>query len=540
MKVYVRKIDNQCVEKQISVLKSVVEDFFGNNLIVENDESVPGGKILKFIGIDIPTKIEKYVRILPQTDPRFSSGDLKNLLSEKYEEGDLLVFYKVNKKYEIEIIKPSDLRFESLLKMCERDDRHTLFEIESTVTSTSNRKEEYRNWLISKGEHEETTIKNYVRYISYIHEKGYCDVDLYTTDDLDLIESLIYKFKNDQNYIDYNDQNNRNPYYALLQYKEFIKIKNEHKIDDNGRLEGAYNKIYYGIPGSGKSYTVDAKFNEEEYKVFRTTFHPEYTNSDFVGQIIPMVKDDKVKYEFHPGSFTLALKYALENKNKKVCLIIEEINRGNASAIFGDIFQLLDRTEKGRSKYEIYNGPILDYFEENGINMNKIYVPSNMWIISTMNTSDQNVFTLDTAFKRRWKMEYIKNVFADNEKSKELRNKVIPLGEKYPNVTWEKFVNKINKHIISDTSGINGEDKQLGMYFVSVEEINDPKEFAEKILSYLWEDVAKLNTSYWFGSISSYDELIDSFNKNSLDIFNSLFDDEIKVTEEYTIKTVGE
>ena len=78
------------------------------------------------------------------------------------------------------------------------------------------------------------------------------------------------------------------------------------------------------------------------------------------------------------------------------------------------------------------------------------------------------------------------------------------------------------------------------MYFVSVEEINDPKEFAEKILSYLWEDVAKLNTSYWFGSISSYDELIDSFNKNSLDIFNSLFDDVIKVTEEYTIKTVGE
>ena len=172
--------------------------------------------------------------------------------------------------------------------------------------------------------------------------------------------------------------------------------------------------------------------------------------------------------------------------------------------------------------------------------MEKIYVPSNMWIIATMNTSDQNVFTLDTAFKRRWKMEYIKNIFADNERSKELRNKIIPLGDKYPNVTWEKFVKKINKHIISDTSGINGEDKQLGMYFVSIEEINDPKEFAEKILSYLWEDVAKLNTSYWFGNIASFDELIEAYNKNTLDVFNSLFDDEIKITDEISIKSVGE
>ncbi len=311
-------------------------------------------------------------------------------------------------------------------------------------------------------------------------------------------------------------------------------------IDDVDRIRNAYNKIYYGVPGSGKSYIVDDKFNEKDYKIYRTTFHPEYTNSDFVGQIIPMVKDNKVEYVFHPGSFTLALKYALENKDKKVCLIIEEINRGNSSAIFGDIFQLLDRESNGKSKYKIYNGPIIDYLEENGINIEQIYIPSNMWIVATMNTSDQNVFTLDTAFKRRWKMEYIRNVFANNDESKKLRNKIIPLGDKYPNVTWETFVNKINKHIISDTSGINGEDKQLGMYFVTIEEIDNQKEFAEKILSYLWEDVAKLNTSYWFGSISSYDELIDSFNKYSLDIFNSLFDDEIQVIEDYTIKNIGE
>lgn len=302
----------------------------------------------------------------------------------------------------------------------------------------------------------------------------------------------------------------------------------------------AFNMIYYGIPGSGKSYIVDEKYNDLEYKIYRTTFHPEYTNSDFVGQIIPTVKDNKVEYNFHPGAFTLALKYALENKDKKVCLIIEEINRGNSSAIFGDIFQLLDRNEEGKSKYEIFNGPILDYLNENGMNLERIHIPSNMWIIATMNTSDQNIFTLDTAFKRRWKMEYIKNIFADNDKSKELKNKVIPFGEKYPNVTWEKFVNKINNHIIHDTSGINAEDKQLGKYFVSVEEIDNMKEFSEKILSYLWEDVAKLNASYWFGTISSYEELLESFNKNTLDVFNSLFEDEIKANDEYLNENIGE
>lgn len=320
-----------------------------------------------------------------------------------------------------------------------------------------------------------------------------------------------------------------------------IKEDNELIVDDVNRVQGAFNKIYYGVPGSGKSHKVDENFKNEDFVKERTTFHPEYTNSDFVGQIIPVVNDNNsVDYVFHPGAFTIQLEYALRHKDKQVCLIIEEINRGNASAIFGDIFQLLDRNKNGRSKYEIYNGPILDYLKKQGLKVDKVYIPSNMWIVATMNTSDQNVFTLDTAFKRRWKMEYIKNIFANNPESDELRNKVILNSEKYPNITWEKFVKKINNHIIADTSGINAEDKQLGMYFVSIEEINNPKEFGEKILSYLWEDVAKINTSYWFGAISSYDELLEAYNSNYLDVFNSIFDEDIVVTEDITIKSVGE
>lgn len=527
MKVYIRKIDEQCVTHQISLKNIVYKEFF-NEL---NEFEVSG----------IVSGYSEKVSILPATDLRFDAG-LKHVISQEgnLEVGDIVILYKEANKYELELVKPTNSKYNFVQDLCERDQRHTLIDIESNEIKDVDRKEEYKNWLINKGKYTDVTINNYVRYISYIYNKGLCDKDLYTINDVLILDDLLLKFKNQEEYIQYNEQNNRNPYYALLQYKEFVENSNEHKINDNSRLEGAYNKIYYGIPGSGKSYAVDAKFNDGKYKVFRTTFHPEYTNSDFVGQIIPMVKDDKVKYEFHPGSFTLALKYALENKDKKICLIIEEINRGNASAIFGDIFQLLDRKDTGRSKYDIYNGPIIDYFKENAINMDKIYIPSNMWIVSTMNTSDQNVFTLDTAFKRRWKMEYIKNVFADNEKSTELRNKVLPLGEKYPNVTWEDFVTKVNKHIISDTSGINGEDKQLGMYFVSIEEIDNQKEFAEKILSYLWEDVAKLNTTYWFGAITSYDELIDAYNKNTLDVFNSLFDDDIKVTDNITIKNIGE
>lgn len=310
--------------------------------------------------------------------------------------------------------------------------------------------------------------------------------------------------------------------HTLWHYMEEIECndKNGKIVDDIDRINNGFNKIYYGVPGSGKSYIVNKVFTENEYKVFRTTFHPEYTNSDFVGQIIPEVKDGKVEYNFHPGSFTLALKHSLENKNEKVCLIIEEINRGNASAIFGDIFQLLDRDSNGKSKYQIYNGPISDYLSKNGIDIDNIYIPSNMWIIATMNTSDQNVFTLDTAFKRRWKMEYIKNVFEnDDSYSKQLREIKIPKTD----ITWEQFVTSINEKIANDCP-INSEDKQLGMYFVTIEEVKNEKEFAEKILSYLWDDVAKINPEDWFGDIKTYDRLLSTYEKESVKVFNNLFE----------------
>lgn len=403
--------------------------------------------------------------------------------------------------------------------------------IESTLPP-SDRKNKYKNWLTNLGDLAEATINNYVRYIDYIKEKHLTEYDLYSVDDISILTDLMDKFKNDQQYIDYNNQNNRNPYNALLKYIEFMN--SEIILNSADREKNAYNMIYFGTPGCGKSYLVNKNFNEQEYMVYRTTFHPEYSNSDFVGQIIPKTEGDEIKYKFQEGPFSISLLNAIKNPSKKVCLIIEEINRGNASAIFGDIFQLLDRDSNGTSIYSIVNEPIRKYLHENGINVEKITIPSNLWIIATMNTSDQNVFTLDTAFKRRWRMHRIVNKFKDEEYDKKLSKMYIP-GSSY---TWEQFVTEINREImIKNPTGLNSEDKQLGVYFVtenelSFEPINNSEDiinkFVEKVLLYIWDDVAKIDSSLWFGEdIKSFDDLVSEYYENNLKVFKDMFRDQV-------------
>ena len=141
-----------------------------------------------------------------------------------------------------------------------------------------------------------------------------------------------------------------------------------------------------------------------------------------------------------------------------------------------------------------------------------------------MNTSDQNVFTLDTAFKRRWNMEYIENKIEGSENE---NVSIIPPNNKYEGIKWGKFVNTINDKIKRDPSGINGEDKQLGAYFVTEKELKNSIEFADKVLSYLWEDIARINPDYWFKKeyrIESYDDLVKKYNEFYMEIFNDFFD----------------
>lgn len=285
------------------------------------------------------------------------------------------------------------------------------------------------------------------------------------------------------------------------------------------------NLIVYGTPGCGKSYYVehtllkDYRHNEEGLCIdaIRTTFYQDYTNTDFVGQIMPVVNGDKVTYEFNPGPFALALNKAIQNPDLPVALVIEELNRGNAASIFGDIFQLLDR-ENGISVYNITNVNIQKYLQEQNSDYSFEYIklPSNLSIFATMNTSDQNVFTLDTAFKRRWKFEKLKNTFDKHSYA----TKLIPGMD----LDWKEFCTVINNFIIESKDEItNSEDKQLGVYFIDEKGLRTEnvtsdevqrKEFAYKIFEYLWDDVVKYDRTVLFKDAKTLDDLIDNYVKS--------------------------
>lgn len=283
--------------------------------------------------------------------------------------------------------------------------------------------------------------------------------------------------------------------------------------------------IYYGVPGSGKSRKIGekTKFVSDEQKI-RVVFHPDYTNADFVGQILPVVDGDAVKYTFKPGAFTRILVAALKNPEKPYYLIIEEINRGNAAAIFGEIFQLLDRSSDGWSSYCIMNDdinyeirktvPELNWTANTGIRL-----PPNLSLFATMNTSDQNVFTLDNAFQRRWEMELVQNQCND---SSQMDAKITVNNQ---SITWKNFQTQINS-IIGEKSNEGGlssmEDKRLGCWFIKAENgVIDEKKFANKVLKYLWDDAFKFCHQEIFESnIKNFEELQKRFSEKGFDVFS--------------------
>lgn len=285
------------------------------------------------------------------------------------------------------------------------------------------------------------------------------------------------------------------------------------------------NTILYGVPGCGKSFTIKRDYCNDEKYMERVVFHPDYTYSDFVGQILPIIDGEKISYQFVPGPFTRVLKKAHDDQENQYYLIIEEINRGNASAIFGDIFQLLDR-KNGESEYSIDNQDIAKVIYENPndednswkgatgkeFEEHPIKIPSNVSILATMNTADQNVFTLDTAFKRRWKLESIPNTFEDCAYS---TAEIADTG-----VSWQSFVETINSEIIDfNKEGIVSEDKRIGAFFLSENEIANSKLFAEKVLLYLWEDAFKYHREIFANEYQTLEDLIQGFEENKFKVF---------------------
>ena len=316
-----------------------------------------------------------------------------------------------------------------------------------------------------------------------------------------------------------------------------VEFTEEKKDLESDRVSTGENVLLYGVPGAGKSWTIEHEYCDDEECMERLVFHPDYMYSDFVGQILPIVKKDdegkeKVRYEFTPGPFTKIMKKAYEDPTKSFYLVIEEINRGNAPAIFGEIFQLLDRKteddnkyKKCTSEYGITNSNIANevYGDENV----KVRIPANLSIIGTMNTSDQNVFTLDTAFQRRWIMRMIPNSFAGHKFAK---NKILDT-----NVSWQQFCEAINEEILRRNNVTSSEDKRLGAYFISSDDLicrsipdgcterekikiqHMNARFAEKVLKYLWDDAFKFSHADTFDSkkYKSFEKVVEGFNSST-------------------------
>ena len=318
------------------------------------------------------------------------------------------------------------------------------------------------------------------------------------------------------------------------------------------RLSTGENVLLYGVPGSGKSWTIEHEYCKPGSVIERLVFHPDYTYSDFIGQILPAVAEDgQVSYKFTPGPFTNILREAYNNPGKEYILIIEEINRGNAPAIFGEVFQLLDRKVEirdidddgypiGTSEYGITNMNIAEEMYGKDRKTEKVRIPSNLSIIGTMNTSDQNVFTLDTAFQRRWDMRLIENDFANVDPT------LADAEILDTTVTWRNFCVEINKIVVGNSARMtSAEDKRLGAYFVHLRDLkfNDAmgdlkvydalrkkeskgtltdgektqiaiirdairqnRKFPEKVIKYLWDDAFKFNREVIF-EVTEYQSL---------------------------------
>ena len=285
--------------------------------------------------------------------------------------------------------------------------------------------------------------------------------------------------------------------------------------------------MLYGAPGTGKSYSISSLirqsypgFNEcdDNPYVFRTTIYRDYSYFDFIGNIMPVTKDGKISYEFVPGIFTTALFAALRNQDSgiDVYLILEEMSRGDIASIFGDIFQLLDRDNTGKSMYGINNKSIYEYLILNRALKPgyKIVIPKNLHIIGTVNTSDQNVNVIDTAFKRRFDFKYV-----GVEPIKSNNGYVNNFSIKFTSdnqYEWVKLYQAIN-HVIINDLGL-AEDKQLGPFFLKDKGKDDlnRKQVANKLLHYLWQDVERV--SYTSGSlfadgITSFSQLYYAFKK---------------------------
>ena len=314
------------------------------------------------------------------------------------------------------------------------------------------------------------------------------------------------------------------------------------------------NYIFFGAPGTGKSYQLNKLAKEcfPKKNVRRVTFYPDYTYSQFVGCFRPYAyRDDTtgesvITYRFVLGPFLETYLAAVAHPSRNYLLIVEEINRANPAATFGDVFQLLDRDADGRSEYGIavpleMKDAIVDYWldtdkvsceekeaaaKANGLANQRemldamtgeLRLPPNMYIWATMNSADQGVFPMDTAFKRRWDFKYM----GIDDGASVIANKAVAVAG--VSIVWDKLRRKIND-LMADNK-IN-EDKLLGPFFISPDALNDERfvdVFKDKVLLYLYEDAGKMKRKGLFADeTATYSELCRQFEHEGVGVFKTI------------------
>ena len=368
---------------------------------------------------------------------------------------------------------------------------------------------------------------------------------------------------------------------AVFNYPGFTLVKQEkasYFIINNQKIyETKYdsdfsrNIVLFGAPGTGKSYRINSDMTRSskdvnvskglreglligcESNYERVTFYKDYSYANFVGTYKPVPyinKDGKstITYEYVPGPFMRIYVKAIRScmnsdYPEPFLLIIEELNRADAASVFGDMFQLLDRDENGFSEYAVQaSEDIKNYLAKelggSPEDYSQIKIPSNMFIWATMNSADQGVFPMDTAFKRRWDFEYL----GIDDNDKELHGKYVYLADdKSQKVEWNNLRKAINSFL--EKEGIN-EDKQIGPYFISrnivVPENGDEidrdefiRTFKNKVIMYLFEDAARSKRARIFDGISKddlrYSKICDEFDKKGINIFNKNIKDDCKL-----------
>lgn len=334
-----------------------------------------------------------------------------------------------------------------------------------------------------------------------------------------------------------------------------------------GTIDLPHNLIFFGAPGTGKSYQlnklgVQAKDNPEglfpKEHVRRVTFYPDYTYSQFVGSYRPFTKDDKIGYQYVAGPFLRTYIDATLHPYDRYLLIIEELNRANPAAVFGDVFQLLDRSAFGSSEYSVSVpvemaacikesldelddderediekncDPDLDFQDFCEFTMRDLQLPPNMYIWATMNSADQGVFPMDTAFKRRWDFRYMginegEDAALGGPGGKKLSNYTVSIGSR--RVIWNELRKAINMLLLDN--GVN-EDKLLGPFFISPEALSDKpygngkksrfvSAFEDKVLLYLYEDAGKMKRKGIFQNANAtFASVCEEFEGRGVEVF---------------------